>query len=72
MDGQLMTIGAVAAANIANALELPADKVPMIEQAIKDEIDALSSHFILAFADIQAQYELELNKLRGLPLINAV
>lgn len=62
-QGQLMPIGVVAAANIANALSLPAEHVPKIEQAIKDEINAMSSHFTLTFADIQTQYELEVKKL---------
>jgi len=64
-QGQLMPIGAVAASNIATALELPAEHVPKIEQAIKDEIGAMSAHFTMAFADIQDQYEIELAKVKS-------
>jgi hypothetical protein len=60
----LMSIGTVASHNIAAALALPAESVPQIEQAIKDEINAMSSHFTLAIADVQTQYEVETLKLK--------
>ena len=65
MNGQLMSIGTVAAANIAHALELPEKHVPVIEQAIKDEVTAMGSHFTLVFADIQTQYEAEVARLKS-------
>lgn len=60
----LMSIGSVAAHNIAAFLNLPAEHVGTIEQAIKDEISAMSSHFTLAIADVQTQYEAETLKLK--------
>lgn len=60
----LMSIGAVAARNIALTLNLAEEHVGSIEKAIKDEISAMSSHFTLTFADIQTQYEIELNTYR--------
>jgi hypothetical protein len=56
--GQLMSIGAVAAHNIAQALEYGPETVPVIETAIKSEIDAMSSHFALAFRDVQDAHEI--------------
>lgn len=61
----LMPIGAVAAHNIAALLNLPAEHIGTIEQAIKDEINAMSSHFTLAVADVQTQYELEVTKFKA-------
>jgi hypothetical protein len=55
--GVLMTIGTVAAHNIAGAIGMP-ERAPEIETAIKDEIDAMSSHFTLAMADISTQHEI--------------
>lgn len=60
---QLVDIGTVAAMNLAIALKLEPSTVPAIRQAIRDEINAMSSHFTLAFADIQANYEHELYKI---------
>lgn len=53
----LMTIGAVAAHNIVALLNLDPKHVGTVEQAIKDEINALSSHFTLAVADVATQHE---------------
>ena len=61
----LMSIGTVAAHNIAAVLNLPAENVGTIEQAIKDEINAMSSHFTLAVADVQTQYEVEVAKIKS-------
>lgn len=55
--GMLMSIGAVAAHNLAQTLGLDEKAVPAIETAIKTEIDAMSQHFTLAYAEIQAQHE---------------
>ena len=63
--GGLMKIGEVAARNIALALNLGEEHVATIETAIKDEINAMSSHFTLAFADIQTQYEVKVNRLKS-------
>ena len=62
--GQLMRIGYVAAMNISQSLGKP-ELAGEIEQAIKDEINAMSSHFTLAFADIQADNERNLGKLKA-------
>src|SRR5581483_11076076 len=56
--GGLMRIGEVAARNIALALNLGEEHVSNIEQAIKDEIAAMSSHFTLAVSDLGTQFEL--------------
>lgn len=64
-QGQFMSIGTVAASNIAKALELPDDRVPAIEQAIQDEIDAMSAHFTLTFVDISEQYQHELAQIKS-------
>lgn len=61
----LMSIGTVASHNIAAVLSLPQESVPQIEQAIKDEIGAMSSHFTLAVADVQTQYEVEVAKIKS-------
>lgn len=63
--GQLMKIGEIAARNIAQVLSLEEKHVSTIEHAIKDEINAMSSHFTLAFADIQTQYEIEVAKIKS-------
>ena len=62
-SGQLMSIGTVAAQNIARALGTP-EHAQLIEQEIKDEISAMSSHFTLAFADISTANEIALAKLK--------
>lgn len=53
----VVDIGTVSAANIAKAINAHPDTIPWIKKAIADEINAMSSHFTLAFADIQTQYE---------------
>lgn len=63
MEGEVVTIGTVAARNLARALQLPDSAVPEIELAIADEIQALSSHFALTLADVRTQYDTELAKL---------
>ena len=55
--GQLISIGEVAARNIASVLNLPAEHIKTIEGAIRDEIQAMSSHFTLAVADVQTAHE---------------
>ena len=61
--GQLMSIGYVASMNIAQSIGKP-ELAPELEAAIKDEINAMSSHFTLAFADIQTTNEVALKKLK--------
>ena len=61
---QLMDIGTVAAHNIAASLGQGEDKVVLIRDAIRDEISAMSSHFSLAIADVQTQYEAEVLKAK--------
>jgi hypothetical protein len=63
--GGLMSIGQVAARNIAAYLNLSDEHVGTIEKAIRDEIQAMSSHFTLAFADMQTQYEQDLAKVKS-------
>ena len=63
--GQLVKIGTVAAANIAKALKLPEEAVQVVERAISDEINAMSSHFTLAVADVQTQYEAEVLRVKS-------
>lgn len=64
-EGGLMSIGSVAAHNIVAFLNLDAKHVGTVEQAIKDEISAMSSHFTLAIADVQTQYEVEVAKIKS-------
>jgi hypothetical protein len=76
-EGQLMTLGHVAAQNVARALELGEEHVAKIEQAIKDEMDAMSSHFVMTFADLHGDFEAEKKRLeesyaRGLARIESV
>lgn len=61
---QLRTIGEVAAQNIANTLKLPAEAAKVVEAAIRDEINMMSSHFTLAIADVQTTYESETARLK--------
>jgi len=63
--GQLIDIGTVAAQNIAKRLSLPAEQVGTIKTAIVDEINAMSSHFTLAVADVQNQFEIEVNRIKS-------
>ncbi len=60
-----MSIGQVAARNIAMYLNLAEEHIPAIESAIKDEIGAMSSHFTLAIADVQTQFEVEVAKIKS-------
>ena len=62
-SGQLMSIGAVAGANIAQSLGKP-ELAGEITAAIKDEINAMATHFTLAFTDISNEHEIALAKLK--------
>ncbi|HEV2551813.1 MAG TPA: hypothetical protein VGU20_31170 [Stellaceae bacterium] len=59
-----MDIGTVAAHNIALAIGAADEHVETIRNAIRDEIQAMSSHFTLAVADLGTQYEAEVEKLK--------
>lgn len=61
----LQPIGKVAALNIARSLNLEDSNAPAIEHAIRDEITAMSSHFTLAIADVQTQYEVDLRLIKS-------
>lgn len=61
--GQLVKLSTVAASNIAKAIGVGEEHVASIEQAIEDEFAAMSSHFVLAFSDIQHQFEQEKENL---------
>lgn len=60
----LISIGTVAAMNIASAIGQPL-QVALIEKSIKDEITAMSSHFTMAMADVQTAYEIEVAKIKS-------
>ncbi len=70
---QLIEIGEVAARNIVARLKLDAGKseteaqtvVASVKKAISDEINTMSSHFTLAIADVQTQYEAEIAKVKS-------
>lgn len=72
-QGQLVEIGEVAAANIVKRLRLDAglpaaaaaNIVAEVKGAIRDEINAMSSHFTLAVHDVQTQYEAETVRLKA-------
>lgn len=64
-QGELIDIGTVAAHNISNQLGLAETAVPIVRQAIRDEISAMSSHFTLAVADTQTAFEVETNTLKA-------
>lgn len=62
---ELMDIGTVAAHNIAQAIGAGEDKVIAIRDAIRNEIQVMSSHFTSAVADVQTHFEVEKNKLEA-------
>ena len=61
----LMSIGEVAAQNIVKALSLPETAVKTVEGAIRDEIQAMSSHFTMAVADVHTDFEVQLAKIKA-------
>jgi hypothetical protein len=61
--GRLVTIGTVVAENIARSLDLPESAVEAIEQAMTDEIAALSAHFAFTIEDLRKQWEKAEDKL---------
>lgn len=57
-------IGHLAAQNIAAQLGL-SSQVDCIEKAIADEIQLMSSHFTMSFAEIETNYAAETLKLKN-------
>ena len=70
---QIVEIGEVAAADIVKRLNLYVGKtedeakliVQTVKTAIRDEIQAMSSHFTLAVSDVQTHYEAETLRLKA-------
>src|SRR5579862_7263735 len=60
---EIRPIGAIAAQNIAQATGMTGH-VKEIEQAISDEIQLMSSHFTMMFAEAETTYEANLLKLK--------
>jgi hypothetical protein len=61
--GRLVTIAQIAAENIARVLELPETAVVPLQEAIGDEIAAMSTHFAFTINDLHAQWEKAEGKL---------
>jgi hypothetical protein len=66
LGGRLVTIGTVCAENIARTLDLPESAVPEIEQALSDEIGAMSAHFAFTIEDLRKQWEKAEEKLTAI------
>ncbi len=64
-QGQLMDIGTVAAHNIVQTLGLPSTAVETVRDAIRDEIKMMSSHFTLAVAETQFEFEKQVAHLKS-------
>lgn len=62
LNGELMDIGTVAAHNIAASIGVGEDKVYVIRDAIRNEIQVMGSHFTSAVADVQDHYAAEIAK----------
>jgi hypothetical protein len=61
--GRLVTIAQVAAENIARVLDLPEAAVAPLQEAIGDEIAAMSAHFAFTINDLREQWEKAEGKL---------
>ena len=55
--GELVKMSTVAARNIAASLGVDGDKVEMIEQAITDEFQAITTHFAFMIEDMRLLLE---------------
>lgn len=64
-NGELMDIGTVAAHNIVAAVGLGEEHVQTVRNAIRDEINAMGSHFSIAMRDVQDDYEVQLKKIKS-------
>lgn len=63
MQGRLVTIAQIAAENIARVLDLPEEAVAPLQEAIGDEIAAMSTHFAFTVNDLREQWEKAEGKL---------
>ena len=63
MQGRLVTIAQIAAENIARVLDLPEAAVAPLQEAIGDEIAAMSTHFAFTVNDLREQWEKAEGKL---------
>ena len=63
MQGRLVTIAQIAAENIARVLDLPQEAVAPLQEAIGDEIAAMSTHFAFTVNDMREQWEKAEGKL---------
>ena len=63
MQGRLVTIAQIAAENIARVLDLPESAVAPLQEAIGDEIAAMSTHFAFTVNDLREQWEKAEGKL---------
>ena len=71
MQGRLVTIAQIAAENIARVLDLPEEAVAPLQEAIGDEIAAMSTHFAFTVNDLREQWEKAEGKLTAIRLILA-
>ena len=62
-SGRLASVAQVAAENIARVLDLPENAVAPLQEAISDEIAAMSAHFAFTINDLHAQWEKAEGKL---------
>jgi hypothetical protein len=58
-----VTIAQVAAENIARVLDLPQEAVAPLQEAIGDEVAAMSTHFAFTVNDLREQWEKAEGKL---------
>lgn len=65
MDGQILSLSTIAATNIAEAINAQPEKIPAIEQALKDEVDALGAHFTMMFSDLVHNFETEKEQIKS-------
>lgn len=63
MQGRLVTIAQIAAENIARVLDLPETAVAPLQEAIGDEVAAMSTHFAFTVNDLREQWEKAEGKL---------
>lgn len=63
LTGRLVTVAQIAAENIARVLDLPEEAVAPLQEAIGDEIAAMSTHFAFTINDLHAQWEKAESKL---------
>ena len=64
-QGQLIDIGTVAASNIAQTLGLPSTAVPIVRDAIRDEIKMIETHFSTTILDMQSSIESQIREVKS-------